>query len=350
LAGEGLNRALLSTRAIADAVETLSAFCSTVEQESDSPDLRRAARDRLRLLGDLSALVDYAFLHEGRSPLTDLAPEAEILRRPSGSSEEFSKRPIFLLGSRRCGTTLVLHLINAGTEIAALPESFIAAALAQCDVLFQTGLAVKKVLDEPFPRYMRRLGQIADRIYLDFAVRNGKRRWASKEGCAWSRLDTLDALFDYRSKFVYVVRHGFDAAWSSATRFPMKDGLPRGRTGLSVATYLDEWVTWNEATLDFVDRNRGRALVVRYEELTTQPDVWGPRLFEFVEQEWSVDVWSRMQTQRLGQMGDNKIFKTRGKILRPAPPAWSDWPQALKEQLGRRANPTLVRLGYDPVV
>jgi len=346
---ESLNKALMSARAIADAMETLRTFCQEVEHQAKTAALRHAAAEQTQLVRDLNALVDHVFLHEGRDPLVDLPPDAEILRRSSGSPDEFTERPIFLVGSRRSGTTLVLHLINAGLKIAALPESFVGAALTECEALIQSGMQVKRTLDEPFPRYLRRLGQFADAVYLAHAVRSGKRRWASKEGSAWPRLDILDAMFDYRAKFVYVVRHGFDVCWSSATRFPMRDGLPLGRTGLSVATYLDQWVANNEGTMDFVERNPERSFILRYEDLTAQPELWGRRLFEFVEQEWDEDVFLRMEKQKLSKMGDNKIFRTGGKILNHAAPVWTEWPRALKAQLGRRANPTLVRLGYEPV-
>lgn len=45
-------------------------------------------------------------------------------------------------------------------------------------------------------------------------------------------------------------------------------------------------------------------------------------------------------------MGDNKILATGGKILAAEEP-WRKWPKALLKTLGRNANPTLQRLGYE---
>lgn len=347
---ENLNRALLSGAAILEAIETLQNFCSSVERESHSRELRDAATDQLRLLRDLNAAADHVFLHEQRDPLTDWPPEAEIRRRPAGNAADFSDRPVFIIGYRRSGTTLLAHLLNAGSEISVLPENFLAGTIVGCDVLLERGMILKKGLQEPFPRYLRRLGQLTDSVYLDYAARYGKKRWASKELFAWRKLDVLDAMFDYRARFVYVIRHGMDVAWSCASRFPMRDGLPpSGRTGLALAAYLDEWLSNNEGTMDFVERNPERSCIVRYEELTEKPEACAQRLYDFVQQPWDDGVFSRMEKQKIARMGDNKFFKNRGKVVPAAAPVWPDWPAALVKQLGRRANPTLTRLGYDPV-
>jgi protein-tyrosine sulfotransferase len=344
------DKALLSSAGILKAVERLRTFCSAVERLAESETLREAATEQLRQLREVDAAVDHVFLHERRDPRTDLAPDAEILRRPSGDVSDFSDRPVFIIGNRRSGTTLVSHLINAGSDIAALPECYVATALTTSDALIQRGVSARRQLGEPFPRYLRRFGQFADGVYLDYARRNGKQRWASKELSAWQKLDRLDAMFDYRARFVYVVRHGLDVAWSCASRFPMRDGMPQSeRTGLTLAVFVDEWIANNEATLDFVERNQERSCLVRYEELTREPESSAQRLFRFLEQPWDAKVFERMQKQELSGAGDNKIFRTAGKISSRPASVWHDWPSPLVKQLGRRANSTLVRLGYEPI-
>jgi hypothetical protein len=351
LTQENLTQALLSPAAIAEAIDTLRSFCSSVERDANSRELRNAATEQLRLLGGLAAAADHFFLYEQRDPLIDWPPEAEILRQPTGNAGDLSDRPVFILGCRRSGTTLLSHVLNAGSEISALPENYLVSTIVECKALFDRGVELKQRMQEPFPRFLRRLGQFADSIYLTHAACHGKKRWASKELAAWRKLDVIDAMFDYRARFVYVIRHGLDVAWSCATRFPMRDGLPStDRTGLAVAAYLNEWIANNEATLDFVERNSERSCIIRYEEFTEKPESRARHLYDFVQQPWDDGVFSRMEKQRFARLaGDNKYFKSRGKVLAAAAPVWRDWPAALVKQLGRQANPTLIRLGYDAI-
>lgn len=345
-----MNRDRLAPATLAAAIDQLRALSQQVRITPNEDVLRKLTDDQIRIIDDLGAAVDAFFFQEGRDAELDWPPQAEIVRKPAGSIDEFSPEPVFIIGHKRSGTTLLLYLLNCSDGISALPETDLAGEVAQCDKLIQLGTSLKRILAEPFPTYLRRLGQLVDAVYRASAERNGKRRWAAKELVIPHRLDVLDAMFDYRARFVYAIRHGFDVAWSCACRFPMRNAIPLSEdASLGVGVYLNEWIRANELTLDFCERNAERCCLVKYEDLVADPVGWGRTLYEFVGERWQSTVLEQMAEQQLSSfMGDNKIYKTRGRIV-PSPSVWRDWPRALQASLGRRANPTLERLGYDRV-
>ncbi len=303
-----------SPEALLSALDGLEEFCRKVKATSTDESTLDAANEQFQTLSHLKAAVDHFFVDEGRIAALDRAPEAEIFRRPLGAADEYSPAPIFIIGNRRSGTTLIAYLLNVSEHVSSTPEAFLAGALASCDDLWRAAHRTKEVMDTPFPSFMRRIGQLVDATYLDHARATSKSRWASKELFAAHRLDLLDAMFDYRAQFVYAIRHGFDVAWSCATRFPMSDGLPlNGRTSLDVETYLDEWIANNESTMNFFERNRDRCFLFRYEEFVERPLEVGRELFGFVGEPWHEGLLEAAGSQALRGMGDNKIIKTGGK-------------------------------------
>lgn len=331
-------------------IEQLVDFSYRVRHGSQDEKLREEAQQYIDILSQLPNTLNYFFVGEGKSDTLVRPPEAEILRNPLRPEEDFSCVPIFIIGNRRSGTTLLSYLLNAADGISALPESFVASDVVSSDRLFQAAHRAMKELDEPFPRFLIRVGHFVDSIYGDYARAQGKKRWVSKEMFIPHKLDLLDAVFDYRARFIYAVRHGLSVAHSCASRFPMRDGLPLNElTGLDLGTYVNEWVANNESTMDFYERNRERCFLLRYEEFTKSPMSVGRKLFEFLQERWDDEFISkRLGEQRLRGMGDNKILVTKGKILAAEEP-WRSWPGGLRITLGRRANPTLERLGYERV-
>ena len=321
----------------------------SIEEQAQDPAVRDIARSQREGLRQVSDVIDFYFVQEGVNKNLSSSPDAEIKRQPS-SVDAFSCTPTFIIGTRRSGTTLLCYLLNSSSTIAPLPENFFAGRVADDQQLLSAGRALCQALSEPVPRFGRRLGQFIDEFYRDYAARLGKSRWVSKELFIPTRLDNLDAMFDYRSRFVYAVRHGFSVAWSCASKFMVRDGASFGReSSLNLENYLREWIDGNEAMMDFYERNRDRCLMVRYEDFVRRPSEIGRLMFEFLDEPWTDDLLDKMQGQSLHGMGDNKILKTRGRIVAEEKQEWKHWPSGLVTTLARKANPTLERLGYDTI-
>jgi len=336
---------------VVEALRDAAQFCRRVKDQAPEMTLAEEADEQVNLLTNLISVFTFMATAEGRDPRIDGSHTAEIDRIPCLPNRAFSCTPIFIIGSRRSGTTLLAQLINASSNVFALPENWLAGTVASCDPLIAIGHTLKRTLREPFPSYLFRLGRMCDELYGDLARGHGKSRWLSKELFISHRLDLLDAMFDYRPLYVYAVRHGFDVAESCSARFAARDGVPlNNATSLNLESYLREWVSNNESTKSFYDRNRDRCLMVRYEDLIQHPHREGRLLFEFLGERWTNETLSDLGNHYLAPgMGDNKIYGLSGKIIRSESRWRSSWPQPLRATLGRLANPMLGELGYEVV-
>ena len=338
-----------SFRSLLGLLQNLESFCDQVSQDTTRDDLAESAELQRVTVQELQKVLAGFFVSEGRDDALTRPPLAEIVRKPLGPADTFENRPIFIIGNRRSGTTLLAYLLNASSNICALPENFLAGTVASADALITVGHRMMTSMSEPFPRYLVRLGQFVDSFYSAYATNLSKSRWVSKELFVPGRLDLLDAMFDYRAQFVFIVRHGLDVAYSCSSRFPGRDGPPLNRnTSLDVETYLNEWIENTEATMDFYERNSGRCFFMRYEDLGVSPKGVGKRLFDFLDEQWDDGLLSRMQDQELSGMGDNTIL-SRGSSIATSRQVWKSWPSSLLKSLARRADPILHRVGYDPI-
>jgi hypothetical protein len=177
-----------SPESLAKALEVFAGFCEHVQRSSTDTALREAAKTQAAIVVDLKNTLDFFFLNEERDSSLDLPPKAEIFRKPIAPSDEFSQTPLFIIGNRRSGTTLLAYLLNASNGVCALPESFLAGAVAKCDPLMGMAGNARKRLNEPFSKFLRRLGQVVDSVFHDHAARANKSRWVSKELFAANRL------------------------------------------------------------------------------------------------------------------------------------------------------------------
>ncbi|MGS0541137.1 sulfotransferase family protein [Xanthomonas oryzae pv. oryzicola] len=275
-----------------------------------------------------------------------------IFKRSRLPTDTFGDRAAFIIGNRRSGTTLLSYLVGRSEGIAALPENMLCGQFAKSDTLISVaGTVLPRIgfrQDEIFTRF----GMMLDDLFTGYARREGKSKWINKELFCAKKLDIVDAMFDYRANFIFIHRHGFDVALSGYNRFIKRDGFAVGsRSGFSLESFLDEWISNNEAILDFARRVGDRCLTLRYQDLVETPDKAGRQIFSFLGEKWPDVGFSGLRDFRWkGYMGDNKIFSRGGDPEAVgAPSEWKRWPAGVLHSLGRRANGTLMRLGYDVV-
>lgn len=282
------------------------------------------------------------------------------IHKPEGSADAFSARPTFILGNRRSGTTLLSWLLDSHPSITVVPENSLCYSFfrprgdkvpwgAGSDQA-QLVIAQKSVerFGEERSTFYRRIGQMIDGVFIDYARRQGSERWIGKELILHDSLELLDLVFGHSARYVFIYRHGFDVAASTAQAVGTAFGAPTKGGGLSVKAYLEEWIENTEATLDFVERHPERSYHVSYEDLVGDQERVARGLFEFVGEPWRDTIFDDMQDQTHHPgLGDVNIMHTGGKILKNRKDRWRDWPEPVLRQLARVANPTLARLGYD---
>ena len=288
----------------------------------------------------------------------------EIERKQTPYS--FESKPIFIIGAWRSGTTLVSSILDAHATICAIPENELCRVMLSptptsitdfisppANGLIPIVHAYKtlEVMGESRSRFFHRWSSLVHEVYCDYMQQVGKKRWVNKFVDSYQYLDLLDAVFGYQSHYLFVMRHGLDAASSASDLYGRLEGSPVFVDGtLDIRTYLQHWVNCNDATLDFCERNASRCQYVTYEALVEDPERSVNAMLDFLGEERDPGIIERIKTADIHRgLGDPKIFETAGGIDPSRQNRWNSWPQPLLRQLARLANPTLQRLGYAAV-
>ena len=166
-----------------------------------------------------------------------------LLQRLRG--HRIGKPPILLLGCGHSGTTVLLRLIGAHSNIYGVPyESRI------------------------FEYENFKLG-LTTRIWNREAVARGKHRWAEKTPMHVRLIDRIFARYP-DARIVFMVRDGRDVTVSMRKRFG------------DFLTGLDRWVEDNRLGLAWQDDPR--VMRVRYEDLVKRYDETMPRICAFIDE------------------------------------------------------------------
>ncbi len=195
-------------------------------------------------------------------------------------------QPLFVLGVRRSGTTLLRVMLDRHPELAVPDESYFIPTLAArhrgridasrfCDdvarisTLRDWGVTPAGVRERLAPGATAAGGIAA--VFAAYAAARGKARWGDKTPMYMSRLGLLEGLFP-AARYVHVVRDGRDAARSF---LEMPAGLvteswahPR-----DVAGFACQWRTEVRAARALGRRlGPGRYHELHYEELAADPE------------------------------------------------------------------------------
>ena len=350
-----------------EALSSVEGLLHKVAESGESQAFRVEAEANLRTCRTIRQIAQNTLAEAERQVVGPVAAPAalamqEIERRPRPNMQ-LRSRPAFILGHARSGTTLLSWLLDSHSNIAVVPENYLCHLLLDEDTtprseIYERPIPIVRVghnlegLGETRSTFLRRIAHLIDGIFSDYTARQGKKRWVDKEIFVPRSLDLLDAVFGYNAQYIYIVRHGLDSAFSASERFGWSRGTPITReTSHNLRNYLRFWIDNNELYADFHELNQKRCLLVRYEDLVTNQEPVARRILEFLDEPWQPSIFEDMQRQDHNpNMGDNKIMATGGAKIDPSRrERWKSWPPPLIRQLGRMADPTLVRLGYPPL-
>ncbi len=270
-----------------------------------------------------------------------------------------SAPPLFVLGVRRSGTTLLRVTLDSNSELAVPDESYFVPQLAdrhrgRIDLeAFVDDLRRLPTLRDwgVRPADVRaRLGPgstVADGIravYELYAEAQGKPRWGDKTPMHMRHLRLLERLFP-DALYIHLVRDGRDAALSflSVPRGIMTEGWGHPHDD---AGFACQWRTEVVAARRLGTRTGpGRYLEIRYEELVRDPEdvlqricsfaglPWEPAMLEYAG---AVDVSAKPHQQALA---------------RPPTPGLRDWRESMSDEnvaaFERVAGDLLAELGYE---
>jgi hypothetical protein len=193
--------------------------------------------------------------------------------------------PVFVLGVRRSGTTLLRVMLDRHSQLAIPDESYFIPQLADrhrgpidIDAFVEDLRRLPTLpdwgIDVAAVRPRLRLGQppgvAIAAVYEAYAEAQGKERWGDKTPMYMQRLPMLERLFP-RALYVHLIRDGRDCALSFAQ---MPEGIvtrswahPRDAAGFAC-----QWRAEVLAGRELGARAGGRYLELRYEQLVAEPE------------------------------------------------------------------------------
>lgn len=276
-----------------------------------------------------------------------------------------SDAPIFVVGFQRSGTTLLQALLGAHGRIAAPPEVYFVARVADHADYFgdlrddaNLEAALREALHPPldllaecgfdFDRLLARAragprtyAALLDAMLTDFAERQGKNRWAEKS--AGQPLGAVMDLFP-AAKAIHIVRDPRDVIASS-----LEMAWSRQESARTLAR------RWRAFTLETVARGSalgpGQFLQIRYEDLTRDPEAAMRLVCAFVEEDF--DPAMVTDTSRRRGTVPSVASDWQGRALGHVEPARR---RVGDDRLGRFdrlqveaiVEPLLAPLGYQP--
>jgi hypothetical protein len=302
-------------------------------------------------------------------------PAIEILERirdwvvgpahPLNCSEDF--RPFFIIGSGRCGTTLLRRILQASPEIHIPPETYglepaahvyrrgrnkpwphlVTATLAQYEFSphFDTfGISLRSLAREleAVPAQERSLALIIHKLYEYHGHATGQTftRWGDKTPYNTFLLPLIPLIFP-KAQYIHMLRDGADVAHSF-----LVSGL-----NTDLAAPANRWRVAVTEAESFVKNHPQVACTVRYEDLVAAPMDVMSRLCGFLGIGFSESMLN--DTSMVETMGDVSAFAHHAAVKKPISAASvGKGRRALtddqRKQLQALIGPELALMGYAP--
>ena len=226
-------------------------------------------------------------------------------------------KPIFLLGTGRCGSTLVQRILNSSPEVLILGEhnGFLISLAEAYFSLTSTPNVRKWIFDPGFdtnemiaaardPKFFsawlnsftikrvrynfRRMiaGVLADEIDLVHV------RWGFKEIRYGENDRVLPMLLELypEASYIFIFRNVMDTiksmltAWRPNLPDRLDDlGISRKEISKTIMEYANRWANQNDKLLDFSDKYPDNSLIVKYEHLSENGNDVVDRIFSFID-------------------------------------------------------------------
>jgi len=149
---------------------------------------------------------------------------------------------------------------------------------------------------------------IVHAVFSCVAKGQNKHRIGNKFPGYWRHLDLLDTLFPSKSKYLCIVRDGRDVALSAMrTRWGERNAY----------TSAKEWADCVSTIIDFRARiGQDRVLLIRYEDLLTDPEMTVSQISEFLSVELTDEERRGAIEEALQSASKHALYKWRSSMSR----------------------------------
>jgi hypothetical protein len=254
---------------------------------------------------------------------------------------------IFIIGAQRSGTSLLRRILDSHSRIASPPESKFIQPLAQ--VLHdRKAMAGFESMGFHRDEVAAAMGAFARGFFDRYAAARGKLRWAEKTPNYVDCLDDLRSLFGPRTRFVVILRHGLDTAYSLADphrTYPALDEYLDAAGGDRAVAGGLFWADKNRKIEAFRVANPEACYRLRYEELTAAPEDALEPLFEWLGESWEPGVIDYGNFAHHAGYGDPDVKRRRRIELNSGKHA--HWPTEVQAAVRRACGEMLGVLGYE---
>ena len=291
--------------------------------------------------------------------------------RPALAQQRFvlelneADRPFFVVGSGRCGTTLLRRMLMGGGEVFMPPETYVLPNLVSLyrrtpKLHWREFVSLSVALfehHEEFDRWNlplrgtahslwqlpvpeRSLARIVDEVFKEYGRCHapGASRWGDKTPKYVFYLPAIQKLFP-KARFVHLLRDGVDVVSSL---------LQMRRPGFGLVESANRWTSAVESFRRFEAANPSQCFELRYEQLVTEPEAALARVCAFLDLTYDTSMTnSTLVPADVGKVAHHANLKKRldtnsiGKGRQALPPADRD-------ELQRLIGPMLQSLGYPP--
>ena len=203
-----------------------------------------------------------------------------------------SQRPIFLVGCPSSGTTLFQSIINAHSNLSCGPETDF---LIECQKIVE-GNYWKKLKYYGFEKayWYERIADFFSSFKIDYAQKQGNKRWVDKTPCYTAHLEFICAVFP-NCQIVHVIRDARDVVKSHQKRWGYKSAVK--------ATYL--WPEYIKVAREFGKTLPAEQYIeIQYEDMVREPEITAKSMFNYLQEPWEPEVLQYDKSSRYNKNSD----------------------------------------------
>jgi len=267
------------------------------------------------------------------APLYDVVSRLKriIFNKAYPLAAPLSQSPFFIVGSGRCGSTLLRRMLQATPDVHIPPESYVLGEVGRLFMrnrqmdwhhlvnLVLSTFEYQREFDKfdmdmralvhqlwALPEQERSLAVILDALYRYHGQQAGQSftLWGDKTPKNTFELGMLIRIFP-QAKFVHLLRDGVDVAASFVSRGLMDDMLSAAK----------HWQTSVLVIRHFMRKYPKQCIEVRYEDLVASPEQTLQGLCSFLNIPFQPNMIASLQ--HVQQMGDLNAYAHYEKVLEP---------------------------------